>query len=62
MLTMARVWRVSGSYFEVCTCEAICPCRRHGSRKGGRAPMTPVTLRFPGILSEETQTPSMYQD
>ena len=37
MLTMTRVWRVSGSYFEVCTCEAICPCRRHGSRKGGRA-------------------------
>ena len=26
-------WRVSGSYFEVCNCEAICPCRRQGGRK-----------------------------
>ena len=30
-------WQVSGSYFEVCTCEAICPCRRHGPRPGGRS-------------------------
>lgn len=30
-------WRVSGSYFEVCSCDAICPCRRHGNRTGGRA-------------------------
>lgn len=37
MLTMTKVWRVRGSYFEVCTCEAICPCRIHGNRKGGRA-------------------------
>jgi hypothetical protein len=28
-------WNVSGSYFEVCNCEAICPCRRQGNRKGG---------------------------
>lgn len=28
-------WTVSGSYFEVCNCEAICPCRRHGAKKGG---------------------------
>ena len=26
-------WRVSGSYFEVCNCEAICPCRRQGGMK-----------------------------
>src|SRR5262249_47277634 len=26
-------WRVSGSYFEVCNCKAICPCRRQGGRK-----------------------------
>src|ERR1051326_1711267 len=26
-------WRVSGSYFEVCNCEAICPCRRRGGQK-----------------------------
>jgi hypothetical protein len=30
-------WAVSGSYYEVCNCEAICPCRRHGARKGGRS-------------------------
>lgn len=28
-------WSVSGSYFEVCNCEAICPCRRQGERPGG---------------------------
>ena len=26
-------WRVSGSYFEACNCDAICPCRRQGGRK-----------------------------
>ena len=30
-------WAVSGSYYEVCNCEAICPCRRQGARKGGRS-------------------------
>ena len=30
-------WKVTGSYYEVCNCEAICPCRRHGERKGGRS-------------------------
>jgi hypothetical protein len=29
-------WAVAGSYYEVCSCEAICPCRRQGGRKGGR--------------------------
>jgi len=29
-------WSVAGSYYEVCNCEAICPCRRSGGRKGGR--------------------------
>ncbi|HET9833738.1 MAG TPA: hypothetical protein VFP91_18580 [Vicinamibacterales bacterium] len=30
---MATVnWRVSGSYFEVCNCDAICPCRRRGGQ------------------------------
>jgi hypothetical protein len=28
-------WAISGSYYEVCSCEAICPCRRHGTSKGG---------------------------
>jgi hypothetical protein len=32
-----RDWRVSGSYFEACNCEAICPCRQVGGRDGGRS-------------------------
>src|SRR5690242_8635119 len=27
-------WRVRGSYFEVCNCEAPCSCRRHGGKPG----------------------------
>jgi hypothetical protein len=30
-------WRISGSYFESCNCEAICPCRMIGGRRGGRS-------------------------
>ena len=30
-------WVISGSYYEVCNCEAICPCRQHGTRRGGRS-------------------------
>jgi hypothetical protein len=26
-------WRVKGSYFEACNCEAICPCRWQGGRR-----------------------------
>ena len=29
-------WRVAGSYFEACNCQAVCPCRRVGDREGGR--------------------------
>ena len=29
-------WRIAGSYYEVCSCEAICPCRRQRGEKGGR--------------------------
>jgi hypothetical protein len=37
--TAARLtpWRIRGSYFESCNCEAICPCRMVGSRPGGRS-------------------------
>jgi len=28
-----RHWRVAGSYFEACNCEAICPCRKQGGMK-----------------------------
>lgn len=30
-------WTVSGSYFEACNCEAVCPCRSQGGRDGGRS-------------------------
>ncbi len=30
-------WRVSGRYFEACSCEAVCPCRQVGGRRGGRS-------------------------
>ena len=30
-------WEVSGSYYEACNCEAVCPCRREGDRRGGRS-------------------------
>ena len=36
-MSEALSWAVSGSYFEVCNCEAICPCRRQGALQGGRS-------------------------
>ena len=30
-------WRVSGSYFESCNCDPICPCRRIDGVPGGRS-------------------------
>jgi hypothetical protein len=30
-------WRVAGSYFESCSCDPICPCRRIDGRAGGRS-------------------------
>lgn len=30
-------FRISGSYYEACNCEAICPCRRQGDIPGGRS-------------------------
>lgn len=29
-------WHISGSYYEVCNCEAICPCRRQNGVMGGK--------------------------
>jgi hypothetical protein len=36
-VTNLNTWDVSGTYYEVCNCEAVCPCRRHGAKAGGRA-------------------------
>ena len=30
-------WRIRGSYFESCNCDAICPCRRIDGMPGGRS-------------------------
>ena len=30
-------WQISGTYFESCNCEAICPCRRINGVPGGRS-------------------------
>ena len=30
-------WRVSGRYFEACSCEVVCPCRRIDGSPGGRS-------------------------
>jgi hypothetical protein len=30
-------WRIRGTYFESCNCEAICPCRRIDGVAGGRS-------------------------
>lgn len=30
-------WRIAGTYLEACNCEAVCPCRTVGGRKGGRS-------------------------
>ncbi len=32
---MAGDWRVRGSYFEGCNCEAVCPCRSVNDQPGG---------------------------
>src|SRR5689334_10018911 len=30
-------WRIRGTYFESCNCDAICPCRRIDGTAGGRS-------------------------
>lgn len=30
-------YRITGSYYEACNCDAICPCRRKGEVPGGRS-------------------------
>jgi hypothetical protein len=31
------MWRISGTYFEACNCDPICPCRRVDGTAGGRS-------------------------
>jgi len=30
-----KPWSLAGSYYEVCNCDPVCPCRRFGDRRGG---------------------------
>jgi len=32
-ISSAADWRIAGTYFEACNCDAICPCRRQGGQK-----------------------------
>jgi hypothetical protein len=34
-VTEVETWRTAGTYFEVCNCDAICPCRQVDGRPGG---------------------------
>jgi hypothetical protein len=36
METQTPPWRIAGSYYEVCNCEVICPCRRQNGAMGGK--------------------------
>ena len=58
-MSLYLLWAVSGSYYEVCNCEAICPCRRHGARKGGALPSVPVISPSRGASIRATQVTSI---
>ncbi|HEY0777034.1 MAG TPA: DUF1326 domain-containing protein [Gemmatirosa sp.] len=45
-------WQVTGSYYEVCNCEAICPCRRQGDRKGGRSTYGTCDFALSWLITE----------
>ncbi len=36
-MTETPAWRIQGSYYETCNCDAICPCRRQNGVAGGRS-------------------------
>jgi hypothetical protein len=36
MTDVQHPWSVAGTYYEVCNCEAVCPCRRSRGEKGGQ--------------------------
>jgi hypothetical protein len=35
--TVHEQWRVAGTYFESCNCDAVCPCRMVSGQRGGRS-------------------------
>lgn len=51
-LTQPVPWKVCGSYYEVCNCTAICPCRRQADRKGGRSTFGTCDFALSWLISE----------
>lgn len=37
MIDPSNKWRIAGTYYESCNCEAVCPCRRLNGKPGGRS-------------------------
>lgn len=36
-MSEAAKWQLSGTYYETCNCEAVCPCRRQNGKPGRRS-------------------------
>jgi hypothetical protein len=36
-MSQSSTYRIIGSYYEACNCEAVCPCRRQNAAPGGRS-------------------------
>jgi hypothetical protein len=36
-MTPNKSWSISGSYYESCNCQAVCPCRRLNGAPGGKS-------------------------
>lgn len=36
-MAQSASYRIAGSYYEACNCDAVCPCRRQGDVPGGRS-------------------------
>lgn len=45
-------WDVSGSYYEACNCDAVCPCRREGERRGGRSTLESCDFVLSWLIEE----------
>ena len=47
-------WRIQGTYFESCNCDAICPCRRIDGVPGGRSTHGVCTGVLSWLIEEGT--------
>ena len=51
-MTGLQSWNVKGSYFEVCNCDAICPCRRIDGEPAGRSTTGVCEFALSWIIAE----------